>query len=408
MYIRMVCSFNAKYVVIISLLCTLGFLTHYYAYIYIFFLTLFYIIYLFYRREYKRGVLYGLAILISVGVAVALYPAVLKHVLSSVYGKDIVHGSHPGELISFFDMLRLVLQSYTGVNVSLLYILPGILIVGYLLHLVVLLRRAWKQDCISNSYVGRLKGIGRFILEFDKCCLRTLYQKLGDSSWKLVLISVLAYSVIIVNVTPYVGVTTIRYLYVVLPLFSVFMVHYVDILLFSFLTKLEKKALAQVIILCALCAFSVLGSYVSSRYSNFLRNTDGMDMDYLNYFSKYPNFLRNTDSMSDYRKYFENSNIITVDLTPSTSIYTYALMPWLMNSMKVFPTDKIDASVTAILSDYDDRDVPLYFVVIAYYDKSKIDQYLSTVIPGRYSYMGAYHCSVDNFAYHLFYKIKEK
>ena len=169
----------------------------------------------------------------------------------------------------------------------LLYILPGILIVGYLLHLVVLLRRAWKQDCISNSYVGRLKGIGRFILEFDKCCLRTLYQKLGDSSWKLVLISVLAYSVIIVNVTPYVGVTTIRYLYVVLPLFSVFMVHYVDILLFSFLTKLEKKALAQVIILCALCAFSVLGSYVSSRYSNFLRNTDGMDMDYLNYFSKF-------------------------------------------------------------------------------------------------------------------------
>lgn len=385
LYVRMSHSFSIKCVAITALMCTLGFLTHYYAYIYIFFLTLFYIIQLFCRREYAHGILHGLTILLSVGVAVTLFPAVLKHVFSGLFGVFVAHGTHPGFVFAFFDMLHLVLQSYTGINISLRYILPGIFIAGYLLHLIALLRRAWKRNSVSNSCFERILRIGRFIFRADKHYLHILFQKMGDSSWKLILFSVLASSVVIVNISPNMRLLTVRYLFTTLPCFSLLLLHYTEMLLFSRRGKTDNRSPHQMAVMCTICAASVLSSHMFSGDSNFLHNID--------------------DTTGDYRQYFKNSNIVLVDGTH----YTQAFTPWLMSSLEVFPTDKIDPNVYAILSNYNDKDTPLYFVISShYYEKSAMDQYLSTAVPGRYSYIGAYHCSTDNPDYYLFYKIKRQ
>ncbi len=381
-------SFNVKYVAITYLLCTLGELTHYYAYIYIFFITLFCVIYLFNRREYKHGILYGLAILLSVATAVTFYPVFLKQMFSGIYGDYIANGyANIGLALSLFNMIHLVLQSYTGINIlSLRHVLTSILIISYLLHLLALLHRALKQDSVSSSYFERLREIWHFVLRTDRHYLNTLFRKIGDSSWKLILFSLLTSSFVIANFsTSGMGVFTIRYMFAVLPLFSIFMVHYTEMLLFYIFANKKNRASYQLLVMSTLCAIGVFGSYLSSGESNFLHKNDSM--------------------ASDYRRYFENSDIVLVDKTN----YAQAFTPWLMNSNKVFPTGDINSYVSTILSNY--KDTRLYLIVsssLSNYGKPEIDCYLSTVVPGRYSYVGTCYCSTNNSNNYLFYQIKGK
>ncbi|MBQ7528894.1 glycosyltransferase family 39 protein, partial [bacterium] len=91
--IRLIKEFNVNYAVAIFVLNILGFLTQYCTYIYVFFLTLFYVIYMLYKREIWRGISYGFGVLLSATIAIAVYPTTINHVFLNSYNGSITYSS---------------------------------------------------------------------------------------------------------------------------------------------------------------------------------------------------------------------------------------------------------------------------------------------------------------------------
>lgn len=77
-----------------ALVCYLSFLTHYFCLFNAFFLTLFYVIYVLIcrHREIVRTFLYGIAMLVGIGLAVWTFPASMDHIFGGYRGEGALDG----------------------------------------------------------------------------------------------------------------------------------------------------------------------------------------------------------------------------------------------------------------------------------------------------------------------------
>lgn len=124
-------GWSSKHLKLYSLVLILGGLTHYYFYIYAFFLTLFSCIYLLIGREIKKTLIFGLSALGSVLATFAIYPWVIEHVFNSGRGEEVLEGFtssflNIGNIKAFF---KLVSEQLFG---GLLFLCLFLIIIGIL------------------------------------------------------------------------------------------------------------------------------------------------------------------------------------------------------------------------------------------------------------------------------------
>ena len=380
--ICMIQKFSVKYAAAVFILDILSFLTQYYAYIYVFFITLFYIVYLLYKRRILRGILYGTAILAGVGIAVLMFPAVYKHIFSGIYSPQVTYGEHPSLYQSVTDMLRIVTESYTGLGIDLFYILPVFLAFLFCGHIIILLIRSNKDEKNADMTSDQLSKSFKYIVDNEKHGLRLFWRKLGSTSCKIVLLSMLSAAVLIINVSPDMGKRTVRYLFLLMPLFSVFAVLYSG-KLFSVIFRKNKKISAHVnifqLLLYTLCIF---GSHFLSESTLFMRNSDG--------------------NAARLKEIFEDSSVVLVDDTH----HTQAITPLMMKAHAVYPAETVNDSLCSVIANYDDN-FPLYLIVSSAKGTEKaIEKTLKKQSSEEYCYMGYYYFSTDYGHYYAFKVVK--
>ncbi len=370
-------EFRIKYIVGIMVLDIFSFLTQYYAYIYVCFITLICILCLFCKKQYRRGILYGISILCCVGVSFLLFPAVFDHVFSGVYSESVTYGNHASIFTGLGDALSIVMQSYVGFGVD-------ILLAGISLHVVLLLLQFSQTAQITIVNAAVLKQIGRYILTHDKNEIRSFLQKDYAAGRMTVFASILTASAIIIMISPNMGVLTVRYLFLLLPLFSIFIIMFAEWLIAMLGRKqrtLRKHGTAALFLLCAMC---ITGSYVLTEPSSFLQNAK-----------------QKTDA---HESYFDGSRIVFVDSTHHTQAFT----PLMMHAAEVYPADALDDDVASILKSSIGSETPLYLVVRAADSvQEETEAFLSETIHGKYSMLGGYYCTTDDASEHYFYRIGE-
>lgn len=91
--------------------CYCAFLTHYYALFVPFFLTAFYCLYaLFQRKQLLRMFLYGVSMLLAIGLGICTYPACIEHIFNGYRGKgaisDMIHDTLFGRTKIFLTWLN--------------------------------------------------------------------------------------------------------------------------------------------------------------------------------------------------------------------------------------------------------------------------------------------------------------
>lgn len=84
-YIRFYKTLKTRYVVGISLTVLAGLLTQYMFYLFAFFLTLIFCIYLLFKKKFKEFFGLGLSVLASVAAAFAIFPATVLHMFNGAY-----------------------------------------------------------------------------------------------------------------------------------------------------------------------------------------------------------------------------------------------------------------------------------------------------------------------------------
>jgi hypothetical protein len=93
--------YEGKSMYIPIMLCLiLGGLTHYYFYIFAFFISAFYCIYKLELRQLRRLILYVVSMLVTLGINVIIYPSALEHIFAGYRGQEAVDNLQSGNMIS--------------------------------------------------------------------------------------------------------------------------------------------------------------------------------------------------------------------------------------------------------------------------------------------------------------------
>ncbi len=375
LHLRLLRDFRIRYIIGIMVLDIFSFLTQYYAYIFVFFITLIYILCLFCRKQFGRGILYGISILCCVGLSFLLFPAVFDHVFSGVYSESVTYGNHTFILMGLTNALSIVTKSYVGFGVD-------VLIAGISLHIVLLLLRFNQTEQVTTVNAAVLKKIGAYMIKHDRDWLRSLLKKEHGTGCILVVSSLLAASAVIIMISPDMGVLMVRYLFLILPLFSVFILMFAEWLI-SMLGKkqqmIRNRRSAALFLLCALC---ITGSYLLAEPSSFLQNTK--------------------EKTAAHQPYFNGSRIVFVDSTHHSQAFT----PLLMHAAEVYPADALDEDVASVLERSMGSETPLYLVVSASdHSQENTEAFLSEMFSGNYSLLGSWYCTTDDPSEHYFYRI---
>ncbi len=115
-YIRFYKTLKTRYVVGISLTVLAGLLTQYMFYLFAFFLTLIFCIYLLFKKKFKEFFGLGLSVLASVSAAFAIFPATVLHMFNGAYTE--LHMSDERRLfpsglnISFTKLFKSIISSF--------------------------------------------------------------------------------------------------------------------------------------------------------------------------------------------------------------------------------------------------------------------------------------------------------
>lgn len=111
-----VCMYEKKdkrFLLSIMLVTGMGGLTQYYFYIFAFFISVFYVIYLLLRRKWKDLLQYCASMICSLGINVLIYPSTLEHIFNGYRGTEAVDNLAKSNLIeqttSFFSYVNMEL-----------------------------------------------------------------------------------------------------------------------------------------------------------------------------------------------------------------------------------------------------------------------------------------------------------
>ena len=204
--IRLFQTCKLYYLVFVCVFSVLAFLTQYVAYMYLCVLTVVFFIYSVLNKRVKLGLFLCVVELLSVGIAIAVFPRTLYHIFDSVYSDIALNGSN----ILFASVTRAFSLIVTDLPVPCVCfgVLWLVHICRYLCNKVKI-----KKRCISRNITDVVK-IKRYIRLYKFLYWRRTWNYCKSDMIVALLIVSLVSSVIIKNRTPWYGIFTIRYLFI--------------------------------------------------------------------------------------------------------------------------------------------------------------------------------------------------
>jgi hypothetical protein len=212
-------TFSIPFILIIIL----GSLTHYYFFLYLFFVTLVGGIILFNKKEWILGILFWISSLIGLGISFGIFPAMLDHLFLSDRGID---NSEMGfRFASLYRYLEIISEFFFG-GYNWIYLLFLIISVGIFITL-------WKDK----------KQEARFYIQ---------YQEVFFEKHVILLIPTYATLLLISSVAPY---EDERYIFYIAPMIAMSLLSLFD---YGITKKIDQKFSILVISIGALL-FTVIG-----------------------------------------------------------------------------------------------------------------------------------------------------
>lgn len=137
-----------------ALICYLAFLTHYFALLLPFFFTLGYGVYtLLQKKRVLRMLLYGISMLVAIGLAVMTYPASIDHIFFGYRGAGVQDSLANAELIGMTKTFLIILNDrvFAGMLLPITLLMAGLALV---LSVTVIIRRTRQKASAETKKEG--------------------------------------------------------------------------------------------------------------------------------------------------------------------------------------------------------------------------------------------------------------
>ncbi len=255
-------TLSVKYVILIAITNIAGFLTQYYLYIYAFFFAAVTCFLFLLRKNWKQIFVYAGPVLLSVVVALIIFPQSIKHATNGAHGETAMNSL--GNFLRLFHkqlmFIQYTLQDCLGINVnennSIFATILAITLSIAAITLTILFFKWFKK---FKAQGGELDGIVK------KIFLRMQEYKI--SQYILIYASTIITGLFIAILTPRMYLFQDRYFFVIMPLCSM-------IICLSLIT-LAEKVLANIkvigkyavpVVLCVMFAAGAIGHIPENKF----------------------------------------------------------------------------------------------------------------------------------------------
>lgn len=255
LHMLMVENFKAKYIVLIFAVNVCGFLTQYYFYIFSFFITASVCFYLLFKKKFKQLFIYAFTVIASVGTAILIFPATLVHLERNAY----TGRANSGFAFGSNKLITYLIQDYTGLAEYRRTIVADLLPVAVIILISAYLLIAYKKKI-------NLKDKFKAFL----CNIRADYA--------ILIISMFVSGFVTMELAPAMPWFNDRYIFPLLPLFSIPFISIICFLADKAAERLKKKKdgfkYAAVLLMAFVLASNVLNE---NRYLGKTLNTEETD-----------------------------------------------------------------------------------------------------------------------------------
>lgn len=248
-------NFKIKYIILIFAVNLAGFLTQYYFYIFSFFITASTCFYLLFKKNIKRLCLYAVTVLASVGTAVLIFPATLVHLGRNAY----TDRTNTGFTFGSNRLIANLIQDYTGLaeyqRTIVADLLPFAAVVSVLVYLLINFRNITK---LKNKIIEQHFNI--------------------HADYAILLISMFVSGFLIMRLAPSMPWFNDRYIFQLLPLFSIPFTSLICFLTDKTADRFNKKQYGFKFAAVLLAAFVLMSNLLNeNRYLGKTRNTAETD-----------------------------------------------------------------------------------------------------------------------------------
>ena len=338
------------------LINVMGFLTQNYVYVYTFFMAAGICIILLIRRKIKQMFVFGITELISVGTAFLIFPAAVKQMTKSNYGKTSLSNIIVGNSLSERGFIKVIIHNIFGINddVFILDLIQNVLnsitvflllFVGlfYLLIMYLIPKNKINIDGKSKEQVEKIRNV---LIQKIHPKLKALFEDTDALKIALLFFATILTGRIIEQASPDMGIFQDRYYFMILPLSFLGVAWIVFKIIGACARKKEKIMLIAEAVLVAI---AIAGNLVGEN----------------NYFLFYAKGQRELQSMMAGQTCF----ILTSYQYPIYLSHNDAV--WLQDAEKAYFTKQADQQLIDNISECQN----CYLLVNEGYPKSILNQF---------------------------------
>lgn len=238
------------YFPLIALATILGTLTHYYFYVFAFFVSAFFCLYLLFGKKWKEFCGYVVSMFGGIGISIMIFPAALKHIFVGYRGTEAVDNLANGNLFGKIS------EYITYVNLELLGGYLRYIILMVVVAVIVLVIKNW-----ANLKSIKLDGtvMKDYLHDFGKW-IRTEYANISFA------VAAIAYAALVASMST---ISANRYIFPVYPLIVLYLTWLAYSLAANFMSK-KETVLALVSVIWALMLVSQYKNcYVDYLYKGY-------------------------------------------------------------------------------------------------------------------------------------------
>lgn len=237
------------YFPLIALTTVLGTLTHYYFYVFAFFVSAFFCIYLLIGKKWKELCGYVVSMFGSIGISILIFPAALKHIFVGYRGTEAVDNLASGNMISKIS------EYITYVNLELL---------GGCLRYIVLAVAAAVLILIIKNCIGIKVTKGGVTVEYHlQGCLKLAREEYVNASF---FIAAVAYAILVASMST-IGAN--RYIFPVYPLIVLYLTWFVAWLVELLMSKKGYTIVTVTIVWVLMLVSQYKNGYIDYLYKGY-------------------------------------------------------------------------------------------------------------------------------------------
>ena len=239
-----------KYFPLVAVATVLGTLTHYYFYVFAFFVSAFFCMYLIVTRKWKPLCGYVVSMFGGIAVSLIIFPSALKHVFVGYRGTEAVDNLAGGNLLG-------KISGYiTYVNLELLG--------GYLKYLVLLMAVVVIALIVKNSLkVKIIKDVGISVEYQIQGSLKLMKAEYANVSF---LVASIAYAVLAACMST---ISANRYIFPVYPLFVLYITWVIACLVERLISKKGYAVIVSAIIWTLMLVSQYKNGYIDYLYKGY-------------------------------------------------------------------------------------------------------------------------------------------